>query len=195
MDENTSRREEPSASVATPHRGWLVLFFWGGVLLGLFLIQEVNFLLFHSLAEIFSIIIAGGVFIVAWVSRERMDSDFLLVIGIGYAFVAILDLIHTLAYAETGVFPAYGADLPTQLWIAARYLESVSIVLATTFIGTNWVTTRISFSHRLQDTLLLVLAYAGVAARFFLTIFEASFQLPTSRARASRHSKSSVNTS
>jgi hypothetical protein len=37
-----------------------------------------------------------------------------------YLSVSFLDLIHTLAYKGMGVFPGFDANLPTQLWIAAR---------------------------------------------------------------------------
>jgi PAS domain S-box-containing protein len=34
-----------------------------------------------------------------------------------------------------GVFKGYGTDLPTQLWIVARYLESISLLIAPLFLG------------------------------------------------------------
>jgi signal transduction histidine kinase len=136
----------------------------------LFVIQELNFLLFHGLAEVFSIIIAGGVFLVAWNSRKVMDSDFLLIIGVAYAFVAFLDLLHTFSYAGMGVFPEHGANLPTQLWVAARYLEAVSLVVGTAFIGSNWVSDQFSFSRRPRDTLLLVVVYGAVTTILLVTI-------------------------
>jgi signal transduction histidine kinase len=101
-----------------------------GLLMGGFLIFSIwhSYLLFHSLAEIFSVVIAGGVFMIAWNSRERPDSETLLNLGIGFLFAAIIDIFHTLAYQGMGVFPP-GADLATQLWVAARYLQALAILL------------------------------------------------------------------
>ena len=50
-------------------------------------------------------------------------------IGVAYLFVGFIDLIHTFAYSGMGVFPTYDANLPTQLWIAARFLEAFSILI------------------------------------------------------------------
>ena len=43
------------------------------VLIGLYLASLYNYLLFHSLAEGFSIVIACGIFIVAWNTRRYID--------------------------------------------------------------------------------------------------------------------------
>lgn len=96
----------------------------------LYVASRYNYLLFHGLGEGFSIAVACGVFMLAWNSRHVLDNDYLLLLGIAYAFVASIDLLHTLAYSGMGVFPTYGANLPTQLWIGARYLEAVTLLIA-----------------------------------------------------------------
>ncbi len=103
------------------------------LLVGLYLTSLYSYLLFHSLVELFSIIVACGIFMFAWNSRRFMANDYLLYLGIAYLFVAALDLVHTLAYKGMNVFPGFGADLPTQLWIAARYLESLTFLAAAFF--------------------------------------------------------------
>jgi len=112
----------------TPIMGMLVF-------LGLYLTSLYSYLLFHSLAEIFSIVVAICIFMVAWNSRPFLDNNYLLVIGIAYLFVGGVDLLHTLAYAGMGVFKGHGTDLPTQLWISARYVESISLLMAPLFLG------------------------------------------------------------
>ena len=104
-------------------------------LIGLYFISVQNYLLFHGLAEVFSIVIAAGIFMVAWSSREFEYNQYFLLIGIAYLFVGGLDLIHTLGYSGMNIVVGYTANLPTQLWIAARYLESISLLAAIMFIG------------------------------------------------------------
>ena len=104
------------------------------VFLGLYLASLYNYLFFHSVAEIFSIVVAFGIFSVAWNSRGFMDNNYLLALGVAYLFVGGLDLLHTLAYKGMGVFVGHGANLATQLWIAARYLESFSLLCAPWFL-------------------------------------------------------------
>lgn len=101
-----------------------------GSLIGLYLASLYNYLLFHSLAELFSIIIACSIFLMAWNARHIMDNNFMLFLGIASLFVGGIDLVHTLAYKGMNIFPGYDANLPTQLWIAARYLHSFSILSA-----------------------------------------------------------------
>jgi len=89
-----------------------------------------NYLLYHSLAEVFSIIIACGIFMVAWNSRRFLDDQFWLFIGIAYLFVCVLDLAHTFVFKGMSILPGYGANASTQLWIAARYVESLTLLAA-----------------------------------------------------------------
>ena len=97
-------------------------------LIGIYLTSFYSYLLFHSLAEGFCIVIACGMFMIAWNARRVLQSHYVLFLGIGYLYVGGVDFLHTLAYEGMGVFPGFGADLPTQLWIAARYVEALSLV-------------------------------------------------------------------
>ncbi|MDH3392308.1 MAG: PAS domain-containing protein, partial [Desulfobulbaceae bacterium] len=106
------------------------------VMIGLYICSLYNFLLFHILVEIFSIIIAFGIFIVAWNSRHLQKNQYLLFLGIAFFFVGFLDLFHTLAYKGMMVFPHHDdANTPTQLWIIARYTESLSLLIAPFFLS------------------------------------------------------------
>ena len=105
------------------------------VLFGLYLTSRHSYLLFHSLTEIFSIVVAFGIFVLTWNSRRFIDNNYILFLGISYLFTGTIDLVHTLAYNGMGVFPGYGSNLATQLWIAARYLQSVSFLVAPLLIG------------------------------------------------------------
>jgi PAS domain S-box-containing protein len=99
-------------------------------LLGLYGASLYNYLLVHCLAETFSVVIACGIFVLAWNSRHLIDNPYLVVMGIAFLSIGALDFLHTLAYKGMGVFPGYGSNLPTQLWIAARYLQSISFLVA-----------------------------------------------------------------
>ena len=103
------------------------------VLLAIYLSSFYNFLLFHAIAETISVLIAVGVFFFAWNSREFLKNNYFLFIGIAYLFVGSIDMVHTFAYKGMGVFTGIDANHPTQLWIAARYLESISLLLAFLF--------------------------------------------------------------
>ena len=136
-----------------------VLFFGLLVLLGLYFSSLYDYLLFHSLAEMFSVIIAFCIFIIVWNSREYFDNNYLLFIGIAYLFVGGVDIAHTLGYRGMGVFKGYDSNLPTQLWIAARYMEGLSLLIAFRF-----------FRRRLRPHLVF-LGYSVVLFLLLMSIF------------------------
>lgn len=128
--EETASEQLPSATFNPALRNqWLGRIALGLMLAGLYLISRHNYLLFHSLVEIFSIIVAGALFTIAWTSRRYGNNPYLLFIGIAYLFVGGLDLLHTLSYQGMSIFPG-GNDYATQLWLGARYLQSLSLLLA-----------------------------------------------------------------
>ena len=122
---------------------WQATLFWLAALASLYATSRYSFLLFHSIAEVFSIVIAAGTFMIAWNARNFMRNSALLFLGIGYLFVGGIDLLHTLAYKGMGIFTPESGNLATQLWIAGRYLQSL-VLLATPFwvgrsLNARWV--------------------------------------------------------
>lgn len=130
------------------------------ILAGLYLASSYNFLLFHTLAELFSIVVAFGIFALAWNSKRFIDNNYLLIIGIAYLFVAIIDLLHTLSYKGMGVFPDYDANLPTQLWIAGRYVQGMSLLVAPLLIGRKLNANYILLGYLTATALLLASIFA-----------------------------------
>lgn len=133
-------------------------------LFGLYLTSQYSYLLFHSLSEMFSIVIAFGTFVVAWNSRRLIENSYLSFMGIAFLFIGVLDMIHMLAYKGMGVFTGFDANLPTQLWIAARYMQAVSFLLAPLLIGRK-------LNHRLAfaccGIVTAAVLYSILAARIF----------------------------
>lgn len=130
------------------------------ILLGLYVTSRHDYLLFHSLAEMFSIIVAAGIFAIAWHTRRALGNNYLLFIGIAYLFVAAIDLLHTLAYTGMGVFTGYGTNLPTQLWVSARYLESTSLLAAPLLV------------RRKIDARLVFIGFAIISSLLLVSIFD-----------------------
>jgi PAS domain S-box-containing protein len=131
-----------------------------------------SYLLFHSFAELFSIIIAAAVFIYAWNARHLMKNNYLLIIGVALLFSGIIDLLHTLSYQGMGVFTGSDTNLPTSLWIAARYLQAGSFLLAPLLIEKRLRPRFIFSAYFLITTcLLLSIFYWG---NFPVTYIESS---------------------
>ncbi len=107
-----------------------------GIILVIFSLTSMySYLLFHTFSELFSIVIAAAIFIIAWNSRDYIDNKYLLFIGIAYLFIGEIDLLHTLAYKGMNIFAGFDANLPGQLWIAGRYLEAATLIAAALLIS------------------------------------------------------------
>jgi len=128
----------------------------GGGMLTLYVSMRSNYLLFHTIAELFSIVVASALFMIAWNTRHVNQSQFLAFIGLSFPAVAALDFVHTMAYRGMHVFPDAGTDLPTQLWIAARYIQAANFLAAPLLLP----------NARLQPGMVL----AAQAVLFSLTI-------------------------
>ncbi|MGC8720342.1 MAG: MASE3 domain-containing protein [Thermodesulforhabdaceae bacterium] len=139
------------------------------ILIAVILSSLHSFLLYHSLVELFSSVIGFTIFVMAWNLRDRMDNNYLLFIGIAYFFVALVDLLHTLAYKGMGVFIGFDANLPTQLWITARYLESLSLLIAPFFLERRRL--------RVGTTFLVISAILSIVlfSIFYLKVFPDCF--------------------
>lgn len=131
----------------------------GAALGGLAALGLWNYVVFHSLVELFGIAVAIAIFLVAWNVRQRIDNDFLLVVALVYAAAALLDLLHTLAYPGMGAIPGATIDPPTQLWIAARYLQAIGLLMAPI-----WMARRLPLKAAMASFVL-------IDAMVFLTIF------------------------
>src|SRR5664279_1205492 len=114
------------------------------------LIYQRNYLLFHMLVELFGITVAWGIFLLVWTSRENISNNFLLLAGNALLFVGFLNLAHTLSFQGMRIFSGENPGLPDQSYLAARYFEGITLVLAI-------------FSLRLRHTLTLFVYYLGLA--------------------------------
>jgi len=100
------------------------------VLFGLTIISLHSAVLMHTLVEMFSIIVACSIFMIAWNTRRFLSNNYILFIGISFLFVSIFDLIHTVAYQGQNIASGSDANLSTQLWITARLMGSSSLLIA-----------------------------------------------------------------
>ena len=140
------------------------------LLIGLYLAETNNYLLFHTLAELASIIIAGSVFLLAWNCRCFTNDGYLLFLGIGYLFIGGLDLLHTFTYKGMNIFQGDTANISIQLWVSARYIESFTLLAIPVIVMSKY---RIppEFFFILYLTIFIV----DVLAIFWLNIFPICF--------------------
>lgn len=119
-----------------------------------------NFLLFHTSAELFSICIAFSVFTITLSSLKYLKNNYYLIVGTAYLFIGIIDLFHTMSFKGMQIFTDYDY-YANQLWIAARYMESITLLLALLLTKS---TKRVNISY-------LVLTYSVLTVLILLSVF------------------------
>lgn len=125
----------------------------------LFIISRHDYLLFHSMIEMFGIVIASGVFMIAYNATGYIRTGFFIIIGVSFFFAAFLEFFHMLAYKGMGVFSGNDPNLATQLWIALGYLRAISFLIAPLLMN---------FKIQIRDVFI---SYFLVTAIIFTSIF------------------------
>jgi PAS domain S-box-containing protein len=133
---------------------------------------EYGYLLFHALAELFAIAVAAGTFMVTWNLRRHFDHGYLVVLGVSFFFAACVDTLHLLAYQGMGVFPDADANLATQLWLIARYIQAAGLLIAPAFARRPVSAVAVIWSFGIATLALL-------STVFVFDVFPAAFVEPT----------------
>jgi signal transduction histidine kinase len=97
-------------------------------------IAKSSYLVFHNIAEFFSIMVSLSVFSVGWYTYDQSKDRHALFLGTAFLAVGLLDFMHTMSNAAMPDFlTPNSTNKSTQFWIAAR-LADASAFLASAFI-------------------------------------------------------------
>lgn len=160
MRDSSANDREGAGGVPFHARRWFPYAVFLALLALLSLAGAYNFILFHSLAEVFGL---GASFTIASVvlnSRGTIENNYLRVLGVSYLFTAIIEMFHMLAYQGMGVF-SDGPDLATQLWLALRYVQAITLVIAPLAIGRKMSFRTIIAGYAVITSALLSLIFLG----------------------------------
>ncbi len=125
-----------------------------------------NSLLFHTLVEGISIVVFFSIFILTWNTRRLHQNNFLILLGISLLFVAILDGLHIITFKNMGIIPSTQIEenIPTQLWVAARIIQAVSLLAAV-----------LIYNRKIKAWCVTMVSYLAVTAIFISLIFNGLF--------------------
>ena len=151
------------------HGGATVWLFPCLMLMALSLVSAYSYPVFHTAAELFTVVVSCGVFVLAWNTRHYVKGPYLLHLGIATLCSGTIDVLHLMAYKEVALFPGYGTDLPTSLWIAARFVQSTFVFAATCKLHSS------GNSKRTPPTALWFLLCATAAALLVWSVFSGVF--------------------
>ncbi|MCL5666895.1 MAG: GGDEF domain-containing protein [Patescibacteria group bacterium] len=101
----------------------------------LFLLSQYDYLFFHTLVESAIIVIGLLIFTIAFNAKKIVRNDFFLFLGVAFLSSSVLEFFHTLTYKGLSVIPGVATNVPTQLWLAGRYVLAASFLASPLFIG------------------------------------------------------------
>ncbi len=97
-------------------------------------VSRSNYLLFHSLVEGAAVALGVALFMLGWSLRGQSRDGFVTTVGVAYLSAGSLEALHLLAYPGMGVF-ASDTNLAAQLWIGARTVEVLGLIIAVSPLG------------------------------------------------------------
>lgn len=104
-------------------------------LLVLAALAQYNYVVFHTVVELYTAIVAILAAIVGWHTYPFTRNNYLSYLASGYFWVAIVDFVHTLDYRGVAILMNDdGSARATQFWLVARYLEAFLLATATMFL-------------------------------------------------------------
>lgn len=150
------------------HSNWLPILLGILGLACLYATSRYNFLLFHCLAEAFSIVIAIAVFAIFWNTRRFFEPGFYLIIGFGCLFAGLLDLIYVFGHPGMSVFPGANGNVALQAKTVAQWYVSLSCVCAVPFL-------RRKIDQNLALVVYSALLVLALASIFYWRVFPDCF--------------------
>jgi diguanylate cyclase (GGDEF)-like protein len=137
------------------------------VFVALFFINSNKYLLFHTFIELFSVIVCCCVFAISTFTYAKGKNAFSL-LGLGYLVVGIIDLLHAMSYQGMNAIDS-GGSYVMQLWICARFIEAVTILLFLVQMKRNVVSffpALVAYSLALFGVVLSVFIFRNFPACF-----------------------------
>jgi len=93
----------------------------------------VNYLVFHSFAEYFTVIVGFSISMVTYYTYSFTKNRYLLFIGFGYFWISILDMMHVQTFPGMKLYDNNNINITLTLWVLTRLFEA-GILLAAPFM-------------------------------------------------------------
>jgi len=128
------------------------------IILLVFIRFNLNYLLFHSLAEYFAIFVSLGIALITYYTYEFTKNRYLLFIGLGYFWISILDTLHTQTYLGMSLYNIDHPNTSTTFWVFSRLLEASILLLAPFMRRREFKIYLITFIFAIITSIIIVIA-------------------------------------
>jgi signal transduction histidine kinase/DNA-binding NarL/FixJ family response regulator len=129
----TDTRDQPS--ITSNILGLGLPLVWTVLLLS---VSQLAYTWFHSLAELFTVVIGISLYLIAVQTFTFTNNRYLLIVAVGFFWSSVIDIFHTLTYEGMGRASDYPPDTPPLLWMCARTLQVIAFIVAPLWARRTW---------------------------------------------------------
>jgi signal transduction histidine kinase/DNA-binding response OmpR family regulator len=106
--------------------------------LALLIVSQLAPTWFHSLAELFTVVIGISLYLIAVQTFTFTNNRYLLIVAVGFFWSSLIDIFHTLIFEGMARASDYSADTPPLLWLCARSLQVLAFLVAPLWAKKTW---------------------------------------------------------
>ncbi|MCP4985145.1 MAG: hypothetical protein GY928_03460 [Colwellia sp.] len=127
-------------------------------------------LLFHSMAEMFSIVLSLIMVVIVWNTSRYSRNNFLLYLGIGYFWIAVLDIWHSITFHGIPFFQINNNEITLHFWFYTRLLEALLLLTAITFFNKKFNPQLVFLTGAVITLIILLVSYFMMSPDLLTTI-------------------------
>ena len=86
--------------------------------------------LFHSLAEIFTVLVGITMAVVSYFTYQFTKNNFLLYLGLGFFWIALLHLFHMLTFKGVMIYSVYSVNTTLTFAVSSHLFEALLLITA-----------------------------------------------------------------
>jgi signal transduction histidine kinase/CheY-like chemotaxis protein/HPt (histidine-containing phosphotransfer) domain-containing protein len=125
-------------------------------------VSQLAYTWFHSLAELFTVVIGISLYLIAVQTFTFTSNRYLLIVAVGFFWSSVIDIFHTLTYEGMGRASDYPPDTPPLLWMCARSLQVIAFMVAPVWARKGWPAKYVFAGFGLCAVLMTAAVFGGM---------------------------------
>lgn len=135
---------------------WLIPF----LLIALLVTISINFhyLVFHTFAEYFAVFVSIGISLISYYTYSFTNNRYLLFIGLGYLWIALLQMLHTQTYLGMPFYGIESSDVSITFWIFSRIFEALILLIAPFMRYVEYKSYKVTMLFSIITTIIIIIS-------------------------------------
>jgi len=125
-----------------------------------------NFLIFHFIAEFFAIFVALCIGLISYYTYPFIKNKYLLFLGLGYIWIGLLDLLHTLTFPGMNLFIVEDSNTTLTIWVFTRLFEALLLFSAQKMCSKNFNSLKVTIFFLFISSAIFIIALFNPLSMF-----------------------------